>query len=65
MKSPFLLIILGIIISISSFSLLNDYAVRQQTDEASDFVLAVQNVSTNPIVTKFLIRDEVYTNFVL
>jgi hypothetical protein len=60
MKSLFLLIILGIIISISSYSLLDGYAVPQQTDEASDFVLEVQNVSTNPIVTKFLITDEVY-----
>lgn len=60
MKSLFLLIILGIIISISSYSLLNGYVVTQQADEASDFVLEVQNVSTNPIVTKFLIRDEVY-----
>jgi hypothetical protein len=60
MKSLFLLIILGIIISISSYSLLNGYVVTQQADEASDFVLEVQNVSINPIVTKFLIRDEVY-----
>jgi hypothetical protein len=60
MKSLFLLIILGIIISISSYSLLDGYVVTQQADEASDFVLEVQNVSTNPIVTKFLIRDEVY-----
>jgi hypothetical protein len=60
MKSLFLLIILGIIISISSYSLLDGIVVTQQADEASDFVLEVQNVSTNPIVTKFLIRDEVY-----
>jgi len=60
MKSLFLLIILGIIISISSYSLLDGIVVAQQADEASDFVLEVQNVSTNPIVTKFLIRDEVY-----
>jgi hypothetical protein len=60
MKSVFLLIIIGIIISIFYCSLFNAYAVRQQTDEESDFVLVVQNVSTNPLVTKFLIRDEVY-----
>lgn len=60
MKSLFLLIILGIIISISSYFLLDGIVVAQQADEASDFVLEVQNVSTNPIVTKFLIRDEVY-----
>jgi len=62
MKSLFLsLIILGVITSISSCFLLNGYTVVfQQTDQESDFILEVQNVSTSPIVTKFLLRDEVY-----
>ena len=60
MKSLFLLIILGIIISIFSYSLLYGYAVNQQADKEPDFVLEVYNISTSPIVTKFLIRDEVY-----
>lgn len=51
-----------------SYSLLDGYAIKQQqqqhqhqpTDKQEDFVLEVHNVSTNPIVTKFLIRNEVY-----
>lgn len=61
MKSSSLIIILAIIISISSYSFLNNgYEVYSQIVKEPDFVLEVHNVSTNPIVTKFLIRDEVY-----
>lgn len=62
MKSSSLIITLIIIISsISFYSLLNnDYPVYSQIGEEPDFVLEVHNVSTNPIVTEFSIRDEVY-----
>jgi len=63
MKSSFLILILGIMI-ISfyySYSFPKAYTIQQQnTSQQEDFVLEVHNVSTNPIVTKFLIRDEVY-----
>ena len=67
MKSSFLITILGMtIISFNSYSLPDGYAIQQQqqqyqtADEQQDFVLEVHNVSTNPIVTNFLIRNEVY-----
>ncbi len=73
MKSSFLLKILGIIIiSISvysySFSLYEGFAIEQQKSEIStksdqgkdDLILEVHNASTDPIVTKFLIGNEVY-----
>ena len=60
MRSSFFILILGSIISISPYSLLYGYAVHQQADKEQDFVLEVHNVSTSPVVTKFLIRDEVY-----
>jgi hypothetical protein len=61
MKSSSLIMILVIIISISSYSSLNNgYEVYSQIDKEPDFVLEVHNVSTNPIVTEFSIRDEVY-----
>src|SRR5215217_9622283 len=63
MKSSFLILILGIMI-ISfyySYSFPKAYTIQQQnTSQQEDFVLEVHNVSTNPPVTKFLIRDEVY-----
>ena len=52
---------------ISVYSLPDGYALQQQqhsqqqpTADEKDFVLEVHNVSTNSIVTKFLIIDEVY-----
>ncbi len=49
------------------YSLPDGYALQQQQDsqqqptaDEKDFVLEVHNVSTNSIVTKFLITDEVY-----
>ena len=66
MKSSFLITILGILIIISVYSLPYGYAIQQQqpqqqpTADEKDFVLEVHNVSTNSIVTKFLIKDEVY-----
>jgi hypothetical protein len=60
MKTLFLVIVLGIIIFFSYYSS-TGYAVHQQSiDKTPDFVLEVQNVSKNPVVTKFLIRDEVF-----
>ena len=59
MKTLFLVIILGIIIFCSYYSS-TVYAVHQSIHKGQDFVLEVQNVSKTPIVTKFLIRDEVY-----
>jgi hypothetical protein len=65
MKTFFLITILGILIINSIYSLPYDYAMQQQQPQQQptadkDFVLDVHNVSTNPIVTKFLIKDEVY-----
>ena len=66
MKSSFLIIILGIMMIISIYSMSDGYTMQHQqsqqqsTTDEEDFVLEVHNVSTNPIVTKFLIRDEVY-----
>ena len=59
MKTLFLIIVIGIIIFISCY-LSPSYAVPYSIDKTPDFVLEVQNVSKTPVVTQFLIRDEVY-----
>ena len=65
MKSSFLITILGILI-ISVYSLPYGYAIQEHQPQQQpianerDFVLEVHNVSTNPLVTKFLIGGEVY-----
>ena len=61
-QSSSLIIILVIVISsISCYSLLNNsYEVYSSIGKEPDFVLEVHNVSTNPNVAKFSIRDEVY-----
>jgi len=59
MKTLFLVIVLIIIIFVSYYSS-TGYAVHQSIDKTPDFVIEVQNVSKTPVVTKFLIRDEVF-----
>ena len=59
MKTLFLVIVLGMIIFVSYYSS-TGYAVHQSIDKTPDFILEVQNASKTPIVTKFIIRDEVF-----
>ncbi|HJT84740.1 MAG TPA: hypothetical protein VJ697_09675 [Nitrososphaeraceae archaeon] len=59
MKTLFLVIIIGIIIFVSCY-LSPSYAVPYNIDKTPDFVIEAQNVSKTPVVTKFLIRDEVF-----
>ena len=60
MKTLFLVIVLGLIIFVSCY-LSSSYAAHQSVvDKTPDFVIEVQNVSKTPVVTKFLLRDEVF-----
>jgi len=59
MKNLFLVIVLNIIIFISCYSY-TAYSAHQTIDKTPDFVLEVQNVSKTPVVTNFLLRDEVF-----
>jgi hypothetical protein len=57
-----MLILVIIIISFYYFfAFHNSFAIKQDAyQHQDDFVLEAHNISTNPIVTKFLVRDEIY-----